>query len=274
MKCTVVVDNLAPVIGKRTFLAEHGFSLLIEHLGQKILFDTGESETCTYNLSLLGIHPDQIDLLVLSHGHHDHAGGLLPFLRVANKKTPLVAHPDIFSEHHGRTGFAGIPYTQGQLTSLGIEWRLTEEPCEIAPKLWFSGRIPRSTDFEVVDKNLFVCCGDGSHSPDLIPDDAALFYESEKGLVVIGGCAHSGMVNIIEYGLRLTGAARLAGWIGGTHLRAADAVQREKSMEALEKLNPDFLVTGHCTGFEMMSDLRHRLGKRFIPSTVGSEFEF
>ena len=274
MKCTVVVDTLAPVIGKRNFLAEHGFSLLIEHLEQKILFDTGESETCIDNLGLLGIHPSRIDLLVLSHGHHDHAGGLLPFVRVANKKIPLVAHPDIFPEHHGWMGFAGILYTRGQLSSLGIEWRLTDEPCEIAPKLWFSGRIPHSTDFEVADNEHFASSCDGFHSPDLIPDDVALFYESEKGLVVIGGCAHSDMINIIEFGLRLTGAARLAGWIGGTHLRTADAVQMEKSMEALEKWNPDFLVAGHCIGFEMLSDLRLRLGARFISSAVGAKVEF
>ena len=274
MKCTVIVDNLAPVIGKRNFLAEHGLSLLIEHQGQKILFDTGESETCTYNLSLLGIHPNQIDLLVFSHGHHDHTGGLLPFLRVGNKKFPVVAHPDIFSSHYGRTGFAGIPYTRDQLTSLGVEWQLTDKPREIAPKLWFSAGIPRTNDFETVDKKLFVCCSDGSHGPDPLADDAALFYESDKGLVVIGGCAHSGLVNIVEYGLQLTGAKRLAGWIGGTHLGPADDRQRQKTIEALKNWDLDFLVTGHCTGFDMMADLRQALGERFTASTVGAEFEF
>ncbi|MDR3593144.1 MAG: MBL fold metallo-hydrolase [Negativicutes bacterium] len=277
MKATVVMDNSVPINQRSPFRGEHGFSLLLEHQSEKILFDTGQTAALIHNLGLLGVRPAQIDTLVLSHGHYDHSGGLLHLLQHGRKTYPLYAHSDIFVPRFSVTNdsrhFVGIPYVKEQLTTLGVDWRLGKEPCQIAPGLWFSGQIPRRTDYEVGDTRLVTCCGDGD-CPDRIIDDISLYYLSDNGLVVIGGCTHSGLVNTVSYGLELTGAKRLCGWIGGTHLGPVGAEQQAKTLDTLESFQPDFVFAGHCTGFSMMAELSRRFGSRFIPAFVSAAVEF
>jgi 7,8-dihydropterin-6-yl-methyl-4-(beta-D-ribofuranosyl)aminobenzene 5'-phosphate synthase len=277
MKATVVMDNSVPINQRSPFRGEHGFSLLLEHESTKILFDSGQTAAVLHNLSLLNIQPAQIDALVLSHGHYDHSGGLLSLLQHGRKRYPLYAHSDIFAPRFSVTKdsrhFVGIPYVREQLTALGVDWRLGKEPREIAPNLWFSGEIPRETDFETGDTRLVTCCGD-CDCPDAINDDISLYYASGKGLVVIGGCTHSGLVNTVRHGLALTGAERLYGWIGGTHLGPVGADQQTKTLDALEGFRPEFIFAGHCTGFPMMTELARRFGSRFIPAFVSASVEF
>lgn len=277
MKITVVVDNTVPINAKRHFLVEHGYSLLIEYEGKKILFDTGQSQVVVHNLSLLGTSPTELDALVLSHGHYDHAGGLLHVLQHRHKRLPLYAHSDIFSPHFSVSGgirhFVGIPYQQEQLPSLGVDWQLGKSPREIFPELWFSGQIPRLTDYEVGDVKLVISCGDGCDCQDGIDDDVALYYIHDGDFVVIGGCTHSGLVNTVRHGLKITGAKRLRGWIGGTHLGPVSKEQQEKTLDFIAQMQPDFIMAAHCTGFDMMSELRKRFGNRFIPGFVSTVVE-
>jgi len=277
MKATVVMDNSVPTNQRIPFRGEHGFSLLLEHESKKILFDTGQTAAVVHNLSLLHVQPSEIDALVLSHGHYDHTGGLYHLLQHGRKRYPLYAHSDIFTPRFSVTKdsrhFAGIPYVKVQLTTLGVDWQLGTKPREIAPNLWFSGQIPRRTDFETGDTRLVTCCDDGD-CPDRIIDDISLYYVSPKGLVVIGGCTHSGLVNTVNYGLELTGAERLYGWIGGTHLGPVGAEQQTKTLDALEGFQPEFVFAGHCTGFPMMAELSRRFGSRFTPAFVSTTAEF
>lgn len=277
MKVTVVMDNSVPINLRSPFRAEHGFSMLLEHESKKILFDTGQTAAVIHNLSLLKVHPSEIDALVLSHGHYDHSGGLFHLLQHGGKRYPLYAHSDIFtprfSVSQDSRRFVGIPYVKDQLTTLGVDWQLGKEPREIASNLWFSGQIPRRTDFEPGDTRLVTCCNDGD-CPDHIIDDISLYYVSAKGLVVIGGCTHSGLVNTVSYGLELTGSERLYGWIGGTHLGPVGTEQQTKTLDKLESYQPEFVLAGHCTGFPMMAELSRRLGSRFIPAFVSTTIEF
>jgi 7,8-dihydropterin-6-yl-methyl-4-(beta-D-ribofuranosyl)aminobenzene 5'-phosphate synthase len=277
MKVTVVMDNSVPINLRSPFRAEHGFSLLLEHGSQKILFDTGQTAAVLHNLSLLKVHPGEIDALVLSHGHYDHSGGLYHVLQQGRKRYPLYAHSDIFVPRFSVTKdsrtFVGIPYVKDQLTALGADWQLSKEPRQIAPNLWFSGQIPRRTDYETGDTRLVTCCND-CDCQDRIIDDISLYYVSDKGLVVIGGCTHSGLVNTVSYGLELTKAERLYGWIGGTHLGPVGAEQQTKTFDALERFQPEFVFAGHCTGFAMMAELSRRFGDRFTPAFVGTTREF
>ncbi|MDR3565706.1 MAG: MBL fold metallo-hydrolase [Negativicutes bacterium] len=278
MKVTVVMDNAVPTNLRSPFRAEHGFSLLLEHESMKILFDSGQTAAVVHNLSLLNVQPSEIDALVLSHGHYDHSGGLYHILQHGRKRYPLYAHSDIFQPRFSVTKdsrhYAGIPYVKDVLTTLGVDWQLGKEPREIASGLWFSGQIPRKTDFETGDQRLVKCDGGGCDCPDEIIDDISLYYISDKGLVVIGGCTHSGLVNTVRYGLELTGAERLRGWIGGTHLGPVGAEQKEKTLDALVGFQPDFVMAGHCTGFAMMAELSRSFGSRFIPAFVGATTEF
>ena len=102
----------------------------------------------------------------------------------------------------------------------------------------------------------------------------ALFYKSAKGLVIISGCAHSGLVNMVRHGLAVTGCARLHGWIGGTHLGPVCSQQQDLTISELLAFQPDFVAANHCTGFQMMARLHQAFGDRFTPAFVGSIIEF
>lgn len=270
MKVTIVVDNCVPISTPSPFLAEHGSSILLEFGGTKILVDTGQSNAVIHNLSLLGIHPGELDAIFLSHGHYDHAGGLFHILKCRRKPIPVYAHPHIFKQRVSLVGgryHIGIPHLREELTSLGAVWQFDEKTSEVFRNLWYSGEVPRITDYEFGDTRL-VTDNEGCDCQDDIEDDTSLFYKSANGLVVIGGCSHSGLVNTIQYGLQVTGENKLLGWIGGTHLGPVSVDQQNKSLGYLEQLSPEFIAANHCTGFPMMSELHQRFGKRFIPAFV------
>ena len=215
MKVTVVMDNLAPNGSKQHFLAEHGLSLLLETDSQsRLLLDAGQSAAVLNNLHLLEVAPASIEAIMLSHGHYDHAGGLYPLLKEANKKIPFYAHPDIFASRFSVSAsgkkYVGIPFQKEQLHSLGAEWRFIDEPTQIEPGLWLSGPVPRVTDYEIGDARLVIESAKGT-IPDEIIDDMSIYHVRGSDLVVIGGCAHSGLVNTVRHGFAVTGASRLAG---------------------------------------------------------------
>lgn len=277
MKVTVVIDNTVPPSIRGPFVAEHGLSLLIESDGKRVLFDTGQTGAVVNNLSLLGVHPATLDAIVLSHGHYDHVGGLMRVLQHAAKPLPVYAHSDIFQTRFSTAGkrhSIGIPFAEAQLSSLGAQWILSNQPREVIPGLWFSGEVPRQTDYEKGDARLLTCQSDGCSSEDPLRDDVSLFCASEQGLRVLGGCAHAGIINTIRHGFALTGQNRLHTWIGGTHLAPVSVEQQNASLDALEALAPALIAANHCTGFAMMARLSERFGPRFIPAFVGTVFEW
>lgn len=279
LKLTVVIDNCVPTGGSPAFLGEHGLSMLIEVAGQKILLYTGKSDALLHNLSLLGVAPSDLDMILISHGHNDHTGGLYHVLAHARKTMPVFIHEEAFktrfSISNGQRSFAGIPYRQEQLTRLGADWRFVREPTEILPGLWLSGPVPRKNVDEAGDANLIVFNPEnGCDCHDEVLDDMALFYKSEKGLIIISGCTHSGLINMIEHGMAVTQCDRLYGWIGGTHLGPATAYQQNETLARLQDFQPAFVAANHCTGFRMMAKLSEAFGERFIPAFVGTQIEF
>ncbi len=278
LKLTVVMDNIIPNVGGAPcFAGEAGLAYLIEYQGKKILFDTGQSGAVVHNLSLLGIQPASLDMIVLSHNHYDHTGGLLKVLQQGGKSLPVYANNGIFEPHYAATDtsrrFIGIPFCREQLTALGAEWRISDGPQEIMPNLILSGKVPRVSDFEKGDTKFRMVDKSGCECLDIVEDDASLYYKTDRGLVVIGGCTHSGLVNTVEHGLALTGLKRLAVWIGGTHLGPVSKEQQERTLEALERYQPDFIASSHCTGFNVMAQLRSKFGEKFIPAVVNTVIE-
>jgi len=288
LKATVVMDNMVSHVVKKPFRAEHGLAVLLETGGKRFLFDTGPSDLILHNLSLIGLHPRELDGIILSHGHSDHAGGLAAVLAHAGRQMPVYCHPEAFGPRYSLIKtpprYAGMPFGREYLVSLGAEFVLCEQPLELAPGLWFAGPVPRTTDFETGDPNLVVpdegcCAGCGcsgsaaGYRRDCFADDTAMFWRSEKGMVVFGGCAHSGIVNIIRHGLKLTGMSRLHGLLGGTHLGPASQAQIDATLAELAELEPDFVAANHCTGFAVMARLQEAFGPRFIPACVGTVIE-
>lgn len=278
-KLTIVVDNCVPFNAGLPFLAEHGLSMLLETQGLKLLIDTGQSSAIIHNLSLLGIAPAAIDMIAISHGHYDHTGGLFHILKHARKTIPVCLHEEAFASHcsasQGQRRFIGIPYRQEQLTTLGADWQMHRAPREIMPGVWISGTVPRTTAFETGDAKLVVPDANGGcDCQDEIVDDMAIFVKSAKGLVVVSGCTHAGLVNMIRHGLAVTGCENLHGWIGGTHLGPLTPEQQDRTIAELQAFQPEFVAANHCTGFLMMARLQHVFMERFIPAFVGIRIEF
>lgn len=279
VKVTVVVDNCVPIHSNLPFLGEHGLSMLVETECARVLLDAGQSSAIIHNLSLLGVAPSTLDKIAISHGHYDHTGGLFHVLGHARKTIPVYLHEEAFrsrfSVGHGSRRCVGIPYSQEVLSTLGADWRLIRAPEEILPGVWLSGSVPRVTRYETGDTRLVVrdAASDCDCQDDIV-DDMALFIKGEDGLVVISGCAHSGLVNMVRHGLAVTASERLHGWIGGTHLGPVSEQQQEQTITQLQEFEPKFVAANHCTGFPMMAKLQQAFEKRFIPAFVGTTIEF
>lgn len=273
MKVTVVLENTVPNNAKRPFRAEHGLSLLLETENQLYLADAGQSDAVLYNLGLLGVCPADLDGIILSHGHYDHAGGLQAVLTHAKKAMPVYAASGVFLRRFFQSGgnrrYIGIPYVRENLESLGAQFHFLDQPFRLEKNLWISGPVPRLTEYETGDAG-FV---DESGCHDIVPDDMGLYYSGARGMTVITGCAHSGVINMIRYGMTVTGCASLHGMIGGTHLGPVSEDQRQATLAALAELKPNLIAANHCTGFAVMHKLATIFDERFIPAHVGAVIE-
>lgn len=277
MKVTVVVDNHVPLHAKRPFRAEHGLSLLIEVPEGLFLFDTGQSDVVIHNLSLLSVRPADLTGVIISHGHYDHTGGLTAILSHAKKSMPVYIHQAAFTARYSQSDeqcrFIGIPYSRELLTQLGADFHYVDAPLELTPNLWISGSIPRTPAYEQLDPHFVSRQADCCLTQDSLPDDMGVYYRSERGLVVLAGCSHSGLLNVIQHGFAVTGCTTLAGVLGGTHLGPAAPEFQQKTLQELAALTPAFVAANHCTGFSMLAALAQQFGDRFTPAFVGTALE-
>ena len=260
MKVTVLTDNIA---GK-DFEAEHGLSYLIETDGEKILFDTGHSDIFLKNALRLGINMiKDVNTIVLSHGHWDHGDGLS---NLPGKK--LIAHPGVFSKRYrkGDHSYIGLNLNQQE-----IEKRFTlqtaKTPFQITPNLMFLAEIPRLNGFEAQSTAFALDNGED----DFIPDDSALVAQIGDQLVVISGCAHSGICNICEYAKSVTGISKIKAVMGGFHLKDRGE-QTQKTRDYFVLNNIQNILPSHCTTQEAKTYFRQKLN--FPEVKTGMSFEF
>ncbi len=274
-KISVVCENTAG--GVMGITGEHGFAALIEKQGEKILFDTGQGRSLENNAKFMQIDLSQIQEVVLSHGHYDHTGGL-PAVLYPPRLVNITAHPKIFENKYaayplpgGTTNvYIGIGYTYEYLTrGMFAHFNLQSEFCELKPGIYYSGQVPRETNFEYPDPHLKLE-KDGKTETDSIVDDVSLLIETDNGPVVILGCAHAGMVNILNHFSRQTGHNKFHAVIGGTHLGFMEhGEQLEKSLQALEDYQVDLIAVSHCTGQEIAAMCYNRFGDRFAFANAG-----
>jgi 7,8-dihydropterin-6-yl-methyl-4-(beta-D-ribofuranosyl)aminobenzene 5'-phosphate synthase len=274
IRLTILCENTAGM--PHGVIGEHGFACFIETGQGNYLFDTGQGLGIGRNAAVLGKNLAGIRAIILSHGHFDHTGGLPEVLRQTGA-VDVFAHPDIFCErfwsgkHELR--YNGIPFRRAYLESLGARFRLVRDFCEPAPGIYLSGEVDRTTSFETGDPHLVVASEDGVFHPDPFLDDFSMAVDTPDGLVLILGCAHAGLVNIILHFLEKTGRERIFAVVGGTHLAPAGEEQFQETLDVLKKYQVQRIGVSHCTGMNRAARLNEEFGSRFFFGTAGSVLE-
>jgi 7,8-dihydropterin-6-yl-methyl-4-(beta-D-ribofuranosyl)aminobenzene 5'-phosphate synthase len=257
MKITILADN--KIIMPKPLRAEWGFSALVENK-EVIMFDVGLGNSLSNLLALQKPFPEKI---VLSHGHYDHTAGLYPFPR----KLPLYAHPDAFLPRFFEGRFIGMPY-QKELVLHSFEFVEQREPLEVSKGIWALGEIPRTFETAVLKDSFAI--RDGRKEKDEIKDDQSLAIKTDKGIVLLLGCCHSGLRNTVRWAEEVVGD-EVRFIIGGTHLIA---FSEDKILEILRSLKVDMIAPTHCTGLKAEMLIAKVMGEKYRPAGVGSEFEF
>jgi 7,8-dihydropterin-6-yl-methyl-4-(beta-D-ribofuranosyl)aminobenzene 5'-phosphate synthase len=296
MRLRVLNENTTMI--DQYYLAEPGLSLLLEDGDVRLIFDTGYSGLFVTNAEAMAEDISTPTAIILSHGHDDHSAGLRHWLaRFSSSQWPdalpaLVAHPQAFNPKRDGDLAIGSPLSLEDL-SPHFALRLSAAPLEISPRFIFLGEIPRTNPFESQEPigeiaavpgltpggNADMSTGkppattrEPTWIPDHLHDDSALVYKGDDGLVIITGCSHSGIVNIVEYAIKVCGDPRISDIVGGFHLLDAPPARLDFTRERLAALSPHTIHPCHCTDLAARIHLAAALPVKELG--VGMEFHY
>ncbi len=288
-------------------IAEHGFSTILdiryndEKKKNIFLFDTGVSENgIIFNADIFGIELRNIETIVLSHGHLDHCSGLLNVLKKVSKPIDVIAHPDAFLkrwiiypdgnrakmpvldekdlENHGATirkirNISFLPNNNNEGADDNVDGSIN-----LPPPLMITGQIPRKTSFE---KGFPLQYKEIEDEKELVPDplvnddQAVVVNIKQKGLVIVTGCGHAGIINTINYVKKVTKINKVFAVLGGFHLTGGIYEESiEPTIKELEKADPKYIIPCHCTGWKATNRIIEAMPERFIQTSVGTSFNF
>jgi 7,8-dihydropterin-6-yl-methyl-4-(beta-D-ribofuranosyl)aminobenzene 5'-phosphate synthase len=303
-----MVDSTDTVIRyfDEPLLAEHGFAALIDlpDADVRILWDAGITRiSLLENMRRIKIDPTTIQKIAVSHGHGDHTAAITDVLAaigagpkprkwdqdtpmeeiqawMRNQRVPVIAHPAIFRERWGlrkdgsRFGPV-LPPPRGEWEAAGAEIVLSEGPHQLGPGCWTTGAVPRLS-FERAGRSKRAAYREGETlvQDDIIDDQAVAINVEDKGLVVVAGCAHSGIVNTVNYAREISGVDRVWAILGGFHLGPANDEEIERTIDEIRKLEPAMVVPSHCTGFKAISQFATRMPDQFVLGAVGTKYLF
>lgn len=271
---TVLVENTC---AREDLVPAHGLAFWIEADGVRILFDTAPGEMLIHNARALGVPLEEVDAIVLSHGHYDHTGGL-PFALLAAMPKAIYLHPDALVPRFKRLDAPphkpiGMPEASKEaLLECADRLQWTQAPARVADRVWCTGAVPRRTAYEDVGGPFFVDAA--CTRADILADDQAVWFDTSEGTVVLLGCAHSGVVNTLDYVAELAGTTRFHAVIGGTHLMEAGQDRLLATAGALGAYHIRQLAPCHCTGNAAMAFLHNRFPESCVSCSAGNQFLF
>jgi 7,8-dihydropterin-6-yl-methyl-4-(beta-D-ribofuranosyl)aminobenzene 5'-phosphate synthase len=279
-------DNVRDSIFLKSVLAEHGFSCLVtlkdSDETHRVLFDFGCTDfVAAYNAEILGESLSDVEIMVLSHGHSDHFGGLGSLVKKINRKgIELHLHPAAFRNDRYLKNrdeqLKASPLLRADVETLGVHIDESVNPKLLMnDTLLLLGEIPRKVEFEKGNPG-FYYQENGREKTDRIEDDTAVVaHVKNKGLVVITGCAHSGIINTTTYAMEVTGIDRLCVVFGGFHLTGPEYEDRiEPTIAALKELNPEYIVPTHCTGYRALVRMEQEISDKVLLNMSGTTMTF
>jgi len=270
MKVTTLVENLAYRQGTK---GEHGLSFLIETDQKKILFDTGQSGLLVENAKTLGIDLKAIDMVIISHGHYDHTGGLKAFFEI-NHHAPVYLKPraleDKFSRTTGHTRYIGID--KEVVKKHVSRFKTIEENTQVTSQLKIITNIQHPYSFEKGSSAMIVH-NNGKEQTDTFDDELFLVGDHDEGLIIFTGCAHNGIANICHTAIQETGKTLIQLVVGGTHLKSASQERIMQTVKTFESFHVAQFGLCHCTGLKAFMEFSSHFPGKVSYAHVASNFQ-
>lgn len=271
LKITTLIENNSDE--NNILLSEHGLSLYIEIDEIKILFDTGESGDFIENADKLKIDLNNLDYVLLSHGHYDHTGGFRKLVENTKNSFKLIVGNEFFSKKYKLLEsddykFNGNSFDEKFIDENNISIKyINRDLFNITEDVMLFSNFERNTDFEVLNKKFYIKQND-EYMPDDFSDEIVLAVKTEKGLVVILGCSHVGVINILKTIIKRTGMPIYA-VVGGSHLIEADELRLNNTIKFLKESDIQVLRLSHCTGENAIRELEYEFGNKFVYNNTG-----
>jgi len=270
---------------KQPLRAEHGFSLLIHTCRgsevRSMVFDGGFSPAgAVRNVNKLGLNLKNVESFALSHGHADHWGGLIGLVKATGcYRMPLVVHPDAFRRFRHSLNktlmYYMPPLTRRRLTNAGFDLYETKVPYPMLQgNVLFLGEVRRVHDFEKNESDSYFRENGVTKRDDFSDDSAIAMLLKGKGLIIVTGCPHAGIINTIDQAIRLTGERRIFAVMGGFHLTGKTRAQITPILEAFRRYNPRYIVPCHCTGREAIPRVEETMPDKFLLNMAGTTLTF
>ena len=275
-KLTTLIEN--HMDKEEKYINEHGLSILIESTEIeppiRLLMDTGQSGLFYDNAEKMGISLRDINAVVISHAHYDHAGGVEKLIREVPVRKMYVGK-NFFQEKYykkkdGTLKDIGISFTREDLEKHFVEvYEIKEDMQHFFPGITLYRNFEHTVEYELLNPRFFVKEINGDYTKDNFMDEVALTLDTEEGIIVITGCSHPGIMNILKT-IKKRSGKKIYGVVGGTHLVEADEERLRKTMSDLKDLDIKFIAVSHCTGEDNLDIIKENFGEKFIFNCTGN----